>query len=121
MVEIIKPGAYYYYAMHGGSDNYEKFSVYDTWDESTETGTLADLTGVTAKAEFRDDDGVSVFEATVTVDVPNSTIEIEPTATLCTTHADKDGNSWGVQFVWSTGLKTIEMYGGWEISKVVVD
>lgn len=120
MTDTVRPGAEFFYAMHGGADNHEKFAVYSEWDDVSETGVLADLTGATAKAQFNDSDGVLVFAALVTVDETNSTVEIQANKTLCTTHAGKEGGEWGLMITWASGRSLIEMYGGWEISKVLV-
>lgn len=120
MTTISRPGAYYYLGGHAGEDVVRVFTLYSSYDESSGTGTVVNLTGCAFKAEGKNSAGTSQWEITPTAATPSNG-EITMTIPLATT-TSKAGLSgeWALRVTWTDGSKTFPVWGRWGFSGIVL-
>lgn len=108
------PNGYFPIAMHAGVDLSVLFRL------TNESGTAIDLTGCSFRAEGRDDDGTSQWEVTPTAASPTNG-EITMVVPSATTAAKKGlSGEWGLRVTWTSGLKTLPVWGRWAITSIVL-
>jgi len=120
MATMTRPGGYYYWGMSAGDDETRIFTLYSTYDKTTDTGTPVNLTGCSLKAEGRDSAGTSQWEVTPTAATPSNG-EVTITVPSATTTSKKGlSGDWALRVTWTDGKKTSPAWGRWSISSIVL-